>query len=363
MQESNDLRALRDIGLTHEAVQAALAATHPDDARLARIVEIQREHLLVHDGRAAHAAVPWPALRLLLEAERDTLVVGDWVWWRRGAPGERGWVVAHAAPRNRLSRRDPAGGRQPLVANIDTALLVMGLDHDFNLRRLDRFLVLAHSAALECVVVLTKADGCADPASAVARVRSHVRLDVDGAHAAPLPTLALDGRDDGAREALAPWLVRGRTLVMLGSSGAGKTTLANTLARMAAVTGAVRASDGRGQHTTTVRTLRQTPGGACLIDTPGLRQLWLDADPAQLQEAFPEIRALASHCRYRNCRHAGEPGCAVSEQVAPERLRSYQKLLREANREGLDVFQRQRMQALYKRRTREARARLYEKTR
>jgi ribosome biogenesis GTPase len=137
--------------------------------------------------------------------------------------------------------------------------------------------------------------------------------------------------------------------------------LTNTLTGIDGATGGVRASDGRGQHTTTVRTLRPTAGGACVIDTPGLRQLWLDADAVQLQEAFPEIGALAPRCRYRNCRHESEPGCAVREQVAPERLKSFQKLLREANREGQDVFQRRRQRQVWKQRTRDVRQRLLAK--
>ena len=353
MQDSLDLRALRDIGLSHATVQAALARPRPEGTRLARVVEIQRDHLVVHDGVDAHAVVPWPPLRVALELERDQLVVGDWVWWRAAAcDDDRGWAVARLPARNRLTRRDPAGGRQGLVANIDTALVVMGLDHDFNLRRLDRFLVLAHSADARVVVVLTKADACADPAGAIARVRGHV-----GDARDDIAVVAVDGRSPVAAQALAPWLVRGATLVTLGSSGAGKTTLTNTLTGAAAATHAVRAADERGQHTTTVRTLHRTEGGACLIDTPGLRQLWLDADAGTLNDAFPEIGTLALRCRYRNCRHAQEPGCAVREQVPAARLASFQKLMREANRESTDVFQRRRQVAEMKQRTRENRAR------
>jgi ribosome biogenesis GTPase len=169
--------------------------------------------------------------------------------------------------------------------------------------------------------------------------------------------LAVDGRSPDAAAALAPWLARGATLVTLGSSGAGKTTLTNTLAGAAALTGAVRAGDERGQHTTTVRTLHRTDAGACLIDTPGLRQLWLDADADTLNDAFPEIGMLALRCRYRNCRHALEPGCAVREQVPRERLVSFQKLLREANRESDDIYQRRRHLSVMKQRTRENRQR------
>jgi ribosome biogenesis GTPase / thiamine phosphate phosphatase len=353
MQDSLDLRALRDIGLSHPTVQAALAGARPDGTRLARVVEIQRDHLVVHDGAHAHAVVTWPTLRVALELDRDQMVVGDWVWWRAAAAdGDRGWAVARLPARNRLTRRDPAGGRQGLVANIDAALVVMGLDHDFNLRRLDRFLVLAHSADARVVVVLTKADACADPGAAVDRVREHL-----GDARDDVAVVAVDGRSPAAAAVLAPWLVRGSTLVTLGSSGAGKTTLTNTLTGAASTTHAVRGTDERGRHTTTVRTLHRTGGGACLIDTPGLRQLWLDADADTLNGAFPEIGTLALRCRYRNCRHAQEPGCAVREQVPAARLVSFQKLLREVNREQGDIFQRRRQLSEWKQRARDNRAR------
>jgi ribosome biogenesis GTPase / thiamine phosphate phosphatase len=374
MQDSLDLRALRDIGLTLDTVQAALVDdqhARPDCTRLARVIEVRRDHVLVHDGVDAHAVVPWPTLRVALELERDTLVVGDWVWWRPAvSDADRGWAVARIAARNRLTRRDPAGGRQGLVANIDTALLVMGLDGDFNLRRLDRFLVLAHSAQARSVVVLTKADRCDDPPAAVARVRAH--LGAAGAHDGRMgagaggatdgvDVVAVDGRSPTAIDALAPWLARGSTLVMLGSSGAGKTTLTNTLCGTASLTSAVREGDERGQHTTTVRTLHLTCGGACLIDTPGLRQLWLDADAGELQGAFPEIGLLAAQCRYRNCRHESEPGCAVRATVPAERLRSFHKLLREVRRDQVDVFERRKQLAVYKQRTRASRRRQVER--
>jgi len=353
MQDSLDLRALRDIGLSHDTVQAALAQPRPEGTRLARVVEIQRDHLLAHDGHQAHAVVATAALRATLDRARDALVVGDWIWWRPAASDrDRDWAVARLPARNRLTRRDPAGGRQGLVANIDTALIVMGLDHDFNLRRLDRFLVLAHSADARVVVVLTKADACADPAAAIERVRAHV-----GDARDDIAVLAVDGRTPVAAQALAPWLARGATLVTLGSSGAGKSTLTNTLTGAGSTTHAVRAGDERGQHTTTVRTLHRTEGGACLIDTPGLRQLWLDADPDTLNDAFPEIGTFALQCRYRNCRHASEPGCAVRARVSPARLVSFQKLLRESNRENDDPFQRRRHVVEMKRRTRDHRAR------
>ncbi|MGN6530076.1 MAG: GTPase RsgA [Burkholderiaceae bacterium] len=249
MPDFLDLRALRDIGLTHDIVQAALHAPRPAGARLARVVALHRDHLVAHDGVRAHELVAWPTLRLALEMDGERLVVGDWLWCAPGeaAPddepernarlavardgrspgaGQRGWALARLPPRNLLTRRDPAGGRQALVANVDTALVVMGLDGDFNLRRLDRFLVLVRSARARPVVVLSKADICGDPAAAVARVLAHLgapaRAAVGASASASAPprdgagpantgadahapaVVALDARTPGAARILAP---------------------------------------------------------------------------------------------------------------------------------------------------------------
>ncbi len=334
------LAALRRIGLDAALLQRALDVAPPSlvDPLLVRVVEVHADRLKVHDGTRVHVALAWPALRARLQVERDALVAGDWAWLSPGAgPGDDqlapdrpapDWLVARVPPAHRLTRRDPAGGRQPLVSNVDMALVVMGLDHDFNLGRLDRFLVLAHSAGIDAVVVLSKADGCtaAHADDALARVRAHT------GHR--LPVLALDGRAPAAREALSDCLATGRTLVLLGSSGAGKSTLTQTLTGHAVDTGPVREGDSRGRHTTTVRTLHTTAGGACVIDTPGLRQLALDVDADGVEEAFGDVAALAMRCRFRDCAHANEPGCAVRDGVPPARLRSYHKLLREARHEG-----------------------------
>src|SRR5206468_6677584 len=135
---------------------------------------------------------------------------------------------------------------------------------------------------------------------------------------------------ESAAHALAGYVAPGRTLVLLGSSGAGKSTLTNTLLGAAVQdTGAVRQHDSRGKHTTTSRSLHRLPGGACVIDTPGLRTLRPDADEAALAGLFADVEALAGRCRFRDCRHAQEPGCTVREGVDADRLRNYHKLLRE----------------------------------
>jgi ribosome biogenesis GTPase / thiamine phosphate phosphatase len=226
----------------------------------------------------------------------------------------------------------------------------MGLDGDFNVRRLERFVALARMAGVEALVVLTKADLCADAARRLDAARTVLP---PGASA-----VALDARGGDARIALAPWLRAGHTLVLLGSSGAGKSTLTNALTDSATqATGANRLGDGRGRHTTTARSLHTTPEGACIIDTPGLRTLRLDVDADALDAAFDDIATLAPRCRFRDCRHAEEPGCAVREAVAAERLKNFHKLQREAQRDTLSALERKVQVAQWKVRGRAGKAR------
>jgi len=350
----SDLEALRRIGLTQPLIPALLALPHRDHTAPMRVVEIQRDRVVLHDGRVAHSARARPALTQSLLDQDDGLAVGDWVLAERNDFNEL-WVTERVPPLSQIVRRDSdSGRRQPLAANVDTALLVMGLDHDFNLRRLERYLALVRLSRVAALVLLTKADACTDTEERLAQVRAQLPPDVD--------VWAIDGRDAGVRERLAPWTEEGRTLVLLGSSGAGKSTLTNTLTgTQAHATGAVRNDDSRGRHTTTARSLHRCPGGACIIDTPGLRTLRLDADQAQLETAFDDVARLALYCRFRDCHHADEPGCAVREQVAPERLRNYHKLLREAQRDQLTVQQRRERLAQWKARGREAQVRMQAK--
>ena len=351
MIDSHDFEALRGIGLTQPLAQNLLALGEPGGVPM-RVVEQQRDRVHLHDGHAQHVARVLPVLTHALEAADDTLAVGDWVLARRNLHHEW-WVHARVPPLTRLSRRDRTGQRQTLVHNADTAMLVMGLDSDFNLRRLERYLTLARLAEVGALVVLTKADTCADTESRdamLASVQAQLPPGVDA--------VAVNGLDAGSRDVLAPWLAAGQTLVLLGSSGAGKSTLTNTLAASAvADTGEVRESDGRGMHTTTARTLHRCPGGACIIDTPGLRKLRLDADESQIASAFEDIARLALQCRFRDCRHLDEPGCAVREQVPAERLRNWHKLLREARRDTQSALERRAQASQWKARGRDARVR------
>ena len=345
---------LRRIGLASAIVQRLMTlAPAGADAALMRVTEVQREGLTLHDGVGEHAARLLPALRALLGVEGDAVAVGDWVLADQNAYDEW-WVQQRVPPLNQLARRLHDGRdkvtRVVIVSNVDTAVLVMGLDHDYNLRRLERYVALVRLAGVGVVVVLTKADLCAE---APERLREVQALLPQGALA-----VAVNALGDEPRQALAPWLQAGQTLVLLGSSGAGKSTLTNALAGAAQDTGGNRAGDSRGRHTTTVRSLHVTAQGACIIDTPGLRTLRLDGEADQLGAVFDDITALARHCRFRDCRHENEPGCAVGDGVSGERLRNYHKLLREARRDTLTALERKAMVSQWKARGRAARLRM-----
>jgi ribosome biogenesis GTPase / thiamine phosphate phosphatase len=369
MNQAIDFPALQAIGLG-PAMQARLACGVADPlAQPMRLVEVQREHWLLHDGHRTHRARCATTLLQDLQAQGEALAVGDWVLARPADPAGC-CITCRLLPLNQLTRRTASGGRgdpragvqrQALVSNVDTALLVMGLDHDFQLRRLERYLALVQLAGVQAVLVLSKAD-TVPPALAARRL-------AEAADILPrrMPALALDLRQPDAAGALSAWLQPGQTLVLLGSSGAGKSTLANTLVQALGAapgqaagrdTGAVRADDSRGRHTTTVRTLLPLPGGACVIDTPGLRALRLDLDDAdQLADAFGDVARLAPLCRFRDCQHQQEPGCAVRLAVDAPRLQNYHKLLREARRDTMTALDRQAQQALWRQRGRAGAAR------
>ncbi len=241
--------------------------------------------------------------------------VGDWVALRPSADAGSALIQA-VLPRRAAFVRRAAGARavaQVLAANVDTVFLVMGLDGDFNLRRVERALVLAWDSGASPVLLLNKADLCPD----AEQKRALVERVAPG-----VPVCVVAAKPGEGLAALEPWLLPGRTVVLLGSSGVGKSTLVNRLLgrERQRTREVIESADQRGRHTTTHRELIELPGGALLIDTPGLRELQLWSDGAGLEAAFDDVSTFADSCRFTDCGHGNEPGCAVRAAVADDRL-------------------------------------------
>jgi ribosome biogenesis GTPase len=250
---------------------------------------------------------------------------GDWVAVEE-RPGETTALVRHVLPRATAFVRwasGPRGGAQVVAANVDVAFLVTSLNADLSLRRLERYLATAYESGAQPVIVLTKADLAEDVGGQVAEV---------GSIAFGAPVLAVSAKTGQGMAAFAAHLAPGRTAVLLGTSGVGKSTLVNALAgRERMAVGEIRADDARGRHTTTHRELVLLPSGGLILDTPGMRELGLwDAD-AGVSATFEDVEGLAAACRFSDCRHGGEPGCAVQAAIvagdlAEARLHAYEKL-------------------------------------
>lgn len=314
---------------------AAIAAFAPLSAAgfsLGRIAQEHRGRYQVYTPEGEWPAVLTGQLRHSTERLEDFPTVGDWVALRSPDPDGPA-LIHHCLPRFSQFVRKVAGQQtagQVVAANVNTLLLMVGLDGDFNLRRIERYLVMAWDSGATPVLVLNKADCSADPAQAVAAV---------AAIAPGVAIHAISAATGVGLDALAPYLQPGQTIALVGSSGVGKSTLTNQLLRRPQqATQAVRSGDSRGRHTTTHRELMPLPDGALLIDTPGMRemQLWVapDATSDGLEDTFPDVEALAAQCKFRDCQHQAEPGCAVQAALAagdlsPQRWASYDKLQRE----------------------------------
>lgn len=295
-----------------------------DEQAVARVAREDREAYIVYgEGRAWRAAVSG-GFRYRTLGRSDFPAVGDWVLVepRRG---EAKAVIHAVLPRRTAVVRKQAGDvvdAQVIAANVDVLLLCMGLDGDFNIRRIERYLTLAYQSGARPVVLLTKADASSDIDGAVREVEA-AAIGVD--------VWPVSIHDGASVERVRGVLSAGVTAALIGSSGVGKSSLINSIFdEEVMATGGVRRSDSHGRHTTTHRQLLLIPGGGVIIDTPGMREIQLWGDESGLESSFGEIESLARRCRFRDCGHESEPGCAVraaleSGELDAVRYRSYRK--------------------------------------
>ena len=284
--------------------------------------------------------------------------VGDWVALEQ-MPGEDKGIIHKLLPRSSRFIRKASGETselQTIAVNIDYIFLVMSLNHDFNLRRLERYLIAAWDSGAMPVIVLTKSDQCSDPAEYLEQVAG-AAIGVDA--------FAVSAVTGNGMDAFSRYLTQGKTGALLGSSGVGKSSLINALTnsdRMA-VQG-IREDDSKGRHTTTHRELVLLPGGGLLIDTPGMREFQLGDSTEGLDASFQDVASLAADCRFRDCSHQKEPGCRIQSALAsgelPEsRFASYLKLLRELEymERKSDLAKQQAERMVWKQRTKDYRNR------
>jgi ribosome biogenesis GTPase len=320
---------LKALGYEHLYPNPDAAPPSDPDWVPARVLTRGRDSYLIHDGHHSIPAELAGRLAFGADSALDLPAVGDWVLVQVADPSLA--IIHQLLPRRTLLQRKTAGkkiGRQLIAANIDTALIVQSLDRDFNLRRLERYLVMVHQGGIQPLVLFSKRDLLA-PDEVSERLAAARQA---------LPKVTMDSFSNkaaGDSDHLHEYLVPGRTYCLLGSSGVGKTSLLNNLmGNEARAVAAVREKDSKGRHTTTTRELIRLPGGALLIDTPGMRELGhIDASDG-IAAAFDEIDALAAECRFGDCTHTVENGCAVQAAltagiIQPERYDNYLKLRRE----------------------------------
>ena len=284
----------------------AASADHPD-TRIARVIAQHRAGYELHDGAEAFNAQPAPRFLKPSIDPTERPAVGDFVRVTHGKPPS----IETVLPRRSELARAAAGERhqrQLIATNIDTVMVISGLDGDFNPARIDRYLMLVEGSGAQAVVVLTKADTADDIDAAIAEMRKRVPANTE--------IVAINAKSHESVAPLQRYFGPGSSTVLVGSSGVGKSTLTNTLlGETRQATNAVRETDSRGRHTTTYRALIQLPTGGCLIDTPGMREIKLTGEESLDGSQFGDIEELAQECRFGDCSHLSEPRCAPRSRM------------------------------------------------
>ena len=289
----------------------------------ARVISQEKGMYTISDGTKIKAAAVSGKYRYAVQTVSDYPAVGDYVLAQWPEDDSQAVITALFPRKSCFIRKAAGSGKQEQVvaANIDTVFLCMSLNRNFNIRRLERYLSVAYESGAEPVVVLTKADLCADV---------DAKITVAEKAAPGVAVLAISSLD-GAYEAVLPYILPGKTVAFIGSSGVGKSTLINKLTGTCSMATREIGSNDKGRHTTTHRELIALPSGAFVIDTPGMRELGMWDSGSGIDTAFADIEELSRGCRYADCTHTAEPGCAVRAALAAgmldaARLESYRKL-------------------------------------
>lgn len=345
---SIDFSLLQPLGWSNH-FSAQLSLEQFDTTRPARIVGVERSLYRVDTGQEQFTASLAGTYRHHHEEAESLPTVGDWVLLHEHDP-----VIVELLTRRSLIARKRAGGHdtQPIAANIDLLLIVSGLDDEFNVHRIERYLVMAAQADITPLVLLTKADLVADTEERVAMVQQHLPPHGE--------VIAINALQDPLMERLGPWLTPGTTLAVVGSSGVGKSTIVNNLSGYSAQQTQATRSDAKGRHTTTSRSLFRLPGELCIIDVPGMREVGLAPTESGVDKQFQDIARYAVNCRYSDCTHQQEPGCAVREAVERGELsqdvwQHYLKLLAE-ERHNIAEHERRRQDRAFGKMVRNAKA-------